>query len=153
MSLLTEVGAVVGLVSGIFLVVDRFMAGQPIVWPARKPEFAPPIRFLRCMNVSKWDILIKKIKVIPNVLSVAPDDSDEAIANAHYLNLPFEALIPAGETKDFPLAIRDGDDRLCPFLIIVSWRSARSTGLPKVPVFVFSSLRSLRAIDQAKLSR
>jgi hypothetical protein len=153
MSLLTEVGAVVGLVSGIFLVVDRFMAGQPAVWPARKPGLAPPIRFLRCMNVSKWDILIKKIKVVPNVLSVARNDSAEAITDAHYLNLPFEALIPAGETMDFPLGIRGGDDGSSPFLIIVSWRSARSTGLPKVPVFVFSSLRALRAIDQAKLSR
>jgi hypothetical protein len=153
MGLLTEVGAVVGLVSGIFLVVDRFMAGQPIVWPARKPEFAPPIRFLRCMNVSKWDIFIKKIKVIPNVLFVARDDSPEAIADSHYLNLPFETLIPAGETVDFPLGIRGGDDRSSWFLIIVSWRSARSTGLPKVPVLVFSSLRSLRAIDQAKLPR
>ena len=152
MSLLTEVGAVVGLVSGIFLVVDRFMAGQPIIWPARKPGLAPPIRFLRCMNVSKWDILINKIKVIPNVLSIARDDSPEAIADADHLNLPFESLIPAGETMDFPLGIRGGDDRSSPFLIIVSWRSARSTGLPKVPVFVFSSLRALRAIDQAKLS-
>jgi hypothetical protein len=154
MSLITEVGAVAGLVSLIFLVWDRLMAGQPLVWPARKPEFrAGPIRFLRCMNVSEWDILIKKIKVIPNVLSIAPDDSAEAITDAHYLNLPFEALIPAGETMDFPLGIRDGDDGSRPFLIIVSWRSVRSTGLPKVPVFVFSSLRALRAIDQAKLSR
>jgi hypothetical protein len=105
------------------------------------------------MNVSKWDILIKKIKVIPNVLSVARDDSAEAITDAHYLNIPFVALIPASETKDFPLGIRGGDESSSPFLIIVSWRSARSTGLPKVPVFVFSSLRSLRAITQAKLSR
>jgi hypothetical protein len=101
----------------------------------------------------KVDILIKKIKVVPNVLSVARNDSAEAITDAHYLNLPFEALIPAGETMDFPLGIRGGDDGSRPFLIIVSWRSARSTGLPKVPVFVFSSLRALRAIDQAKLSR
>lgn len=111
-------------------------------------------------EVSKWDILIKKIKVIPNVLSIARDDSFEGITDAHYLNLPFQALIPAGETRNFPLGIR-GDDGWrkwlawvgSPFVIIVSWRSARSTGLPKVPVFVFSSLRSLRAIDPAKLPR
>jgi hypothetical protein len=137
MSLLTQIGSISALASAIFLVWDRFMAGQPLVWPARKPEFrAESIRFLRCMNVSKWDILIKKIKVIPNVLSVARDDSAEGITDAHYLNLPFQTLIPAGETIDFPLGIRRGDDDSSPFLIIVSWRSARSTGLPKVPVFV-----------------
>jgi hypothetical protein len=131
MRLLTQVGAVAGLVSLTFLVWDRLMAGQPLVWPARKPRLAPPIRFLRCMNVSKWDILIKKINVIPNVLAIARDDSAEAITDARYLNLPFEALIPPGETRDFPLGIRGGDDSSSPFLIIVSWRSARSTGLPK----------------------
>ena len=146
------------------------MAGQPTVWTARKPEFqAEPIRFLRCMNVSKWDIVIKKIKVIPNVLSIARDDSLEGITDAHYLNLPFQALIPAGETMDFPLGIRSGEDDSSkaqptkaqstiekwgsPCLIIVSWRSARSILLPKVPVVVPASVRWLRAIDQAKLSR
>jgi hypothetical protein len=153
MRLLTQVGAVAGLVSLVFLVWDRLMAGQPLVWPARKKEFAPPIRYLRCMNVSKWDILITKIKVIPNVLSIARDESGEAIAEAHFLNLPFQAVIPAGETVDFSLGIRGGEDSSSPFLIIVSWRSARSTSVPKMPVFVLSSVRALRTMDQAKLSR
>jgi len=150
MSRLTEVGAIAGLASAIFLVWDRCMAGQPVVWPVRKPEFREEsIRFLRCMNVSKWDILIKKIKVIPNVLSISRDDSAEAIADAAFLNLPFQALIPAGESKDFPLGIRNGEPS-SPFLIVVSWRSTRSTALLKVPVFMFSSVRALRGLDRAQ---
>jgi hypothetical protein len=150
-NLLTEVGSVVGLASGIFLVWDRFMAGQPLVWPARRPKHAAPIRYLRCVNVSKWDILIKKITVIPNVLSVASDDSAEAILDADH-GISFRALIAAGATRDFPLGIRGGDDSpgaRC--VIIVSWRSARSTGLFKVPVIVFSSVQTIRAMDRLPL--
>jgi hypothetical protein len=147
MDLLTKIGSLSGLASGIFLVWDRFMAGQPLVWPARQPNLASHIRFLRCTNVSKWDILIRKIKVVPDdVLIISRDDSEDAVVGAYKRNDPFEALIPAGETRDFPLGIRGGDEVSSPFVIIVSWRSARSTGLPKVPVFVFSSLRALRAM-------
>jgi hypothetical protein len=103
------------------------------------------------MNVSKWDILIKKIKVIPNVLSISRDDSAEAIADAALLNRPFQALIPAGESRDFSLGIRRGEISR-PFLIVVSWRSTRSTALLKVPVFMFSSVRALRELDRAQLS-
>jgi hypothetical protein len=156
---LTQIGSIAGLASAIFLVWDRFMAGQPIVWLTRKPHLAPPIRFLRCMNVSKWDILIRKIKVFPNVVFVAPDDTAETVTDAHDLNLPFQALIPAGETIDFTLGERAEAGRFArwigksSFLIIVSWRSTRSPCLPKAAVFHPSSLRTLRAIDQAKLSR
>ena len=151
MSLLTQVGSVAGLASAIFLVWDRCMAGQPVVWPVRNPKFRDEsIRFLRCMNVSKWDILIKKIKVIPNVLSISRDDSAEAIADAALLNRPFQALIPAGESRDFSLGIRGGEISSS-FLIIVSWRSTRSTALLKVPVFMFSSVRALRELDRAQL--
>jgi hypothetical protein len=127
------------------------MTGQPIIWPVRKPEFRDEsIRFLRCINVSKWDILIKKIKVFPNVLSIARDSSAEAIVDADLLNLPFQALIPAGESRDFSLGIRNAEPS-SPFLIIVSWRSTRSTALLKVPVFMFSSVRALRQLDQAQM--
>jgi hypothetical protein len=144
---LTQIGSILALVSALASVIFVvFISGQPHVEPAGKPRLAPPIRFLRCKNVSKSDILIKKIKVIPNVLSIARDDSPERIFDAHDLNLPLQALIPAGETMYFPLGIRGGDDRSSWFLIIVSWRSARSPGLPKVPVFHPSSLRTLRAI-------
>jgi len=151
-SLLTQVGSVAGLASAIFLVWDRFMAGQPIVWPARKPKSAPPIRFLRCMNASKWDIIIRKIKVIPNVLSIACDDSAEAIYDAER-NVGFEPfLLPAGATYDFPLGVRDENDgsKVRPFVLIVSWRSTRSTCLPKVAVFMFSSIRAILSLDRRR---
>ena len=152
MSLLTQVGSVAGLASAIFLVWDRFMAGQPIVWPARKPLHAAPIRYLRCMNASKWDIIIRKIKVFPNVLYIARNNSPEAIYDAER-NVGFEPfLLPAGATYDFPLSIRGSDDgsQMRPFVLIISWRSARSTCLPKVAVFMFSSIRAILSLDRRR---
>jgi hypothetical protein len=154
-SLLTQVGSVAGLASAIFLVWDRFIAGQPIVWPARKPKTTQSIRFLRCMNASKWDIIIRKIKVFPKVLDIARDDSADAIYDASE-GVPFEPfLLPAGATYDFPLAIRDGGDgsQMRPFVLIVSWRSTRSTCLPKVAVFMFSSVRAILSLDRQKAWR
>jgi hypothetical protein len=149
MNLLRDIGSIAGLASAIFLVWDRFMAGQPLVWPTRRPQLGA-LFILRCINVSRWDIVIRKIKVIPNVLFIARDESVEGISNAADLNAPLEARIPAGETRDFPLGLRVSDDTSSPFVIVVSWRSARSTGIPTVPVFVFSSVRALRAIDRVE---
>src|SRR5262245_53127910 len=145
MDLLTKIGSISGLVSLIFLVWDRFMTGQPLVWPARRPLF-DALHILRCMNVSKWDILITSIKLIDyeNIVKklkrsaiIARYDSIDGVADAADHDASLQALLPAGETREFPMGTRGGDSPSEQwFLIIVSWRSARSTGLPKLPVFV-----------------
>jgi len=139
-----------GLLSDIFLVWHRFLAARPVVSIAVESKSH---RYLRCKNVTKCDIMIKRIRTIPKTVFVAHDYSLIAITD-NLIGVPFTALIPPDATYDFPLIVRRGEllDDNAPrsrFIIIVSWRSTRSTWLPRWPVFIWSSVQTLHALDKA----
>jgi hypothetical protein len=127
----------------------RFLAARPVVSIAVDSKSH---RYLRCENVTKCDIMIKRIRTIPKTIFVAGDHSLIAFTDG-LLGVPFTALIPPDATYDFPLIVRRGDllDDNAPrsrFMIIVSWRSTRSTWLPRWPVFIWSSMQRLHALDK-----
>jgi hypothetical protein len=129
---------------------DRFLAARPVVSIAVESKSD---RYLRCKNVTKCDITIKRIRTIPKTVFVARDYSVIAITDG-LIGVPFTALIPPDATYDFPLIVRRGEllDDNAPrsrFIIIVSWRSTRSTWLPRWPVFIWSSMQTLHARDKA----
>ena len=97
--------------------------------------------------------MIKRIRTIPKTVFVAGDHSLIAITDG-LIGVPFTALLPPDATYDFPLIVRRGEllDDNAPrsrFIIIVSWRSIRSTWLPRWPVFIWSSMQTLHALDKA----
>jgi hypothetical protein len=123
-----------GLLSSIFLFWDRFLAARPVVSIAVESKSH---RYLRCKNATKYDIMIKRIRTIPKTVFVAREYSIIAITDG--------LLIPPDAAYDFPLIVRRGEllDDNAPrsrFMIIVSWRSSRSTWLPRWPVFIWSSM-------------
>src|SRR5215472_13840068 len=70
--------------------------------------------------------------------------------NCHYRWLDWHSIYrpDASRTYDFPLIVRRGEllDDNAPrsrFMIIVSWRSTRSTWLLRWPVFIWSSMQAL----------
>jgi hypothetical protein len=135
-----------GLLSDIFLVWKRFLAARPVVSIAVESKSDC---YLRCKNVTECDILIKRIRTIPKTVVVARDYSLIAITDG-LIGVPFTALIPSNATYDFPLIVRHGEllDDNAPrsrFMIIISWRSTRSTWLLRWPVFIWSSMQALHA--------
>jgi hypothetical protein len=134
------------LLSDSFLVWKRFLAARPVVSIAIKSKSDC---YLRCKNVTECDILIKRIRTIPKTVVVARDHSLIGITDG-LIGVPFTALIPSNATYDFPLIVRRGEllNDNAPrsrFLIIISWRSAHSTWLPRWPVFIWSSMQALHA--------
>src|SRR5262245_8190609 len=124
---------------------DRFFAARPVVSIAVESKSH---RFLRCKNVTKCDIMIKRIRSIPKTVVVARDFSLIAITDG-LIGIPFTALMPPDATYDFPLIVRRGQllDDNAPrsrFMIIVSWRSARSIWMPRWPVFIWCSVQTLQ---------
>jgi hypothetical protein len=129
---------------------DRFHAARPVVSVAVEPKSH---YYLRCKNVTKCDIMIKRIRTIPKTVFVARNHSLIAITDG-LIGVPFTALIPPNATYDFPLIVRRGEllDDDAPrsrFMIIVSWCSTRSTWLPRWPFFIWSSMQTLHALDKA----
>jgi hypothetical protein len=124
---------------------DRFLAARPVVSIAVESKSH---RYLRCKNVTKCDIMIKRIRSIPKTVVVARDPSLIAITNG-LIGVPFTVLMPPDATYDFPLIVRRGEllDDNTPrsrFMIIVSWRSARSIWMPRWPVFIWCSVQTLQ---------
>jgi len=129
---------------------DRFLAARPVVSIAVDSKSH---RYLRCKNVTKCDIMIKRIRTIPKTVFVAGDHSLIAITDG-LIGVPFTALIPPDGTYDFPLIVRrdellDDNAPRSRFMIIVSWRSTRSAWLPRWPAFIWSSMQTLNRLDKA----
>jgi hypothetical protein len=148
----TEIGAFIGSATGLFVLLDRTVLGRPLVsWVRRGSQ----MRDLQCLNTSKSNIIIRRVRIRPaNRVRVLRDTSVRgAIGSA--ADEPFNVLIEPGKTGEFPVALQDSslsDDGAprAPFVIVMSWRRTASMWFPQVPVFVFSSARTLRAIDKAK---
>jgi hypothetical protein len=147
----TEIGALIGTITGMFTVLDHFAFGRPVT-SIRKSEKHG--RDLCCINVSKYDLLITKIWARPRWVSVTYGTSLDAHIDAA-MEEQFPISMAAGEERRLPLLIRRGElleerTDLAPFIIIVSWRKTRSVWLPQFPVCIFSSARALRQLRAAK---
>src|SRR5262249_6840356 len=137
-----------GLLSNIFPVWDRFLAGRPFVSIVVESKSH---RYLRCKNVTKCDIMIKRIRTIPKTVFVVRDYSLIAVTDG-LTGVPFTALIPPDANYDFPVIVKRGEllDDNAPrsrFMIIISWCSSRSTWLPRWPVFIWSSVQTLHPLE------
>jgi hypothetical protein len=152
---LTEFGALIGFLTGVFTLVDRLLVGRPMTM-IRRNHLAG--RDLECINTSKQDIIITHICTSSRYVLVARGDDVASVGDAR-VRRPFTIILPAGEQAKLPIMVTDGAlvekdaTNFEPFVIVVSWRKTRSMWLPQVPAFIFSSIRALRRIDAAKSAR
>jgi hypothetical protein len=149
---LTEIGALVGFITGVFTVWDRFAVGRPMIL-IEKTNYK--MRDLKCVNLSKEDVILTRIRVLSKHVLVSAGESPQQMAEG-LLRTPFMTIIPAGGQATFPIVVKDGalmDDDcrdVVPFIIVVSWRKTRAMWLPQPPKFLFSSVRALRRLNRAK---
>jgi hypothetical protein len=148
---LTEIGSWVGLATGIFTVIDRFFIGR-LTASIGKAGFDR--RDLECFNTSRNDVIITRVRTSTRRILIAPDHSVRGIIEGA-AQVRFTKILKKDQQVDFPIIARDGvlekDSKVVlPFVIIISWRKTRSMWLPQFPVFIFSSAKALRRLDQAK---
>jgi hypothetical protein len=147
--------SMVGLATGIFTVVDRFLSGRPITMIRRTGWNT---RDLQCANTSKQDIIITHIRTSSRYIVVASGEDHRSIGKA-IVKSPFSMIIPTGAQADFPIMVTNGAllekdaVKINPFIVMVCWRKTRSMWLPQVPTFTFLSVRALRRLDAAKSVR
>jgi hypothetical protein len=146
----TEIGALVGFITGVFTVVDRFLVGRPTTMIQKAGVHQ---RDLYCANTSKQDIIITRIRTSSKYIVVSPHDVAEA-----GVKTPFTTIVPAGARVDFPIVVdfalvAKEATKFMPFVVMVSWRKTRSMWLPQVPALIFSSIRALRRLNNAKSVR
>ena len=62
---LTEIGALVGFITGVFTVWDRFAVGRPMIL-IEKTNYK--MRDLKCVNLSKEDVILTRIRVLSQLI-------------------------------------------------------------------------------------
>ena len=107
--LITKIGAIVGLATGIFTVWDRLFRARPIAYVHIRGPKGTPYRYVRIANTDKADIQVTDVKCWPRVFAAAKDHSIRSIAEAAIGRAPL-ALIAPGEDWDFTLIIPSGID-------------------------------------------
>jgi hypothetical protein len=145
---LEQFGALVGLATGIFILIARLLLGRPVVTITPSTH----ARDLRFQNLSKHAIVLLSIHCWPRWVWIARDDTPEGIAAAA-VHQPFSIVLQPWEILNFPIVIQRGgllDPKKSkawgPFVIWVRWRKTSSVWLPQAPKIIFSSARTLRRL-------
>jgi hypothetical protein len=140
------VGSLVGLLTGMFVVFDRFVRNQPIV-DVRPVHNAPQLELV-ITNVSNRSIVIRGIECQPDALAAAYGDNIDATVRAA-AGLPARALMAPQEKKVFIVITRptwDGLPTDMPVSIVVRWSFTGSTWLPQIPIRWRSSVEAVNEL-------
>jgi len=138
----TRVGAIVGFITGIFILWDRVLRARPITYVLVKGSKGNVFRYIRVRNVDTADIQVIRIKCWPKFFRVNPSHKGDNIAldDAEEAEIwkAFIAVIAYGEERDFPFGIRalQGWLNKIPFMtFFVFWRRSSSPLLPQLPFY------------------
>ena len=85
---LTEIGALVGFITGVFTVWDRFAVGRPMIL-IEKTNYK--MRDLKCVNLSKEDVVLTRIRVLSKHVLVSAGESPQQMAEG-LLRTPLSSL-------------------------------------------------------------
>jgi hypothetical protein len=146
----TEIGALIGALTGLFTVLDRLAFGRPLFSITTTRTFSID---LVCHNPSRHHIVITGTWTWPNVIAVAREESVRGMVAAA-VGQRFVAVIPPEAVASLPIVVRErallDSAPLGPFIIVMSWRKTRSIWLPQIPAVTFSSATALRILKASK---
>ena len=116
-------GSIVGLMTGVFVLFDRWIRGRPLAWIGRSRVRGHLSLYVR--NIAPIDILITRISVSDS-FKIAKDDTIRGIASA-MSSEDFTEVIAPEEVREFPLLrYPEGQDEKR-IHVKISWRKSDST--------------------------
>jgi hypothetical protein len=62
------IGAIVGLVTGIFTAWDRWARGRPLAWVTAKKLGVNPYKYIRIKNPGPADVFIRGVRAYTSVV-------------------------------------------------------------------------------------
>jgi hypothetical protein len=153
--LLTWLGSMAGLLSGAFLLYDRFAKGRPIASLTVKDDQGPrDLVCIRVTNIGDYDIAVIDASVSPKIYFLTEDMEARTLIEGALGHRPSFMLKPRQE-KELRIAPHfkdavplEAQDKNVTFRI--SWRRCNMTWLPQVPVCVRTSTPTIRKYVQAK---
>jgi hypothetical protein len=145
-------GSIVGLLTGGFIVYDRFLRFRPVIW--LRPMTFRRIE-LHVRNLADEDLLVEEIGVRPPSVTVAvgSEVGDTVRAAA---GQPFSIIIPAKADMGFPIVTRPEFDTLpdeTRLSFKLRWSLASSRWIWQKPVVLRVSRGQFRRLNDATPAR
>jgi hypothetical protein len=154
--IVTKIGAIVGLATGIFTVWDRLFRARAIAYVRVQGPKGSPRRDLRITNTNKADIQVTDVKCWSwprRVFAAAKDTSVRGITKAALGHAPLAVIAP-GETWDFPLIIRstanyDALPKRQLLVFAIYWTRSSSPWFPQPPKWIVLSVGDFRRLEES----
>jgi hypothetical protein len=133
----TEIGAMVGFVTGIFTLWDRCLRGRPVAWltVTIRTGGTPADPGIRIKNPGPTDLFIQGVRPHPaGIYGVAKDHSIRAKMTA--VDADLNLLLSPGQEHEFAILDRRPAQKNVSQRVRFSiyWRKTSSTWLPQFPV-------------------
>lgn len=135
--------AIVGLLTGIFTLLEKIVQRRPQGGLARSTERKQGF-VVKIKNSDDQDIAITRVSVLPRIYGVS---------NSWEFDRPiWAAVIRPGDEVELPLRTRgrelDNDDRRG--LIVIRWKRTSSMWFPRIPLFLWFKTNQLKKLRVAE---
>jgi hypothetical protein len=136
---LVALGSIVGLITGIYTLVEKVLKQRPSAWTTRANARHDNM-LVRVRNRADQDIALVGYRVRPPIYMISNSEHLDSIWDASSEDQSYRLIRPEG-VADLPLIPRfkdgramDNDDRR--FWIFVFWRRTGSMWLPRIPLLL-----------------
>jgi hypothetical protein len=149
----TFVGALVGYLTGIFTLWDRYAKGRPIACLASGPDNV----LLRISNPGDYSIFILSAKITPKVFFLSRGPDIRTIIEDQLSGITYWPIEPKGIAEFVIADLFEGGRKLSltdqRVSFSVGWRRGSTTWLPQMPVAVRTDTSTVNKIRDAIIER
>jgi hypothetical protein len=136
--------AIVGLLTGVFTLLEKLVRRRPQGWLARSTERKQGF-VVKIKNPDDQEIAITRVLVLPGVYDVSNSlKFDQRI---------WAAMVRPGDEVELPLRTRDSreldSDR--GGLIVIRWKKTSSMWCPRIPLFLWFKANQLVKLKGAEV--
>jgi hypothetical protein len=146
LAVFTIIGALVGFLTGIFTLWDRYARGRPIACLA----FGPNDVLLRLSNPGDYSIFILSAKIIPKVFFLSSGPDIRTIIEDQLSGITYWPIEPKGIAEFVIADLFEGGRKLSltdqRVSFSVGWRRGSTTWLPQIPVTVRTKTSTVNKI-------
>jgi hypothetical protein len=151
---LIALGSIVGLLTGIYTLWERFIKQRPNVWLSQGSHRGELV--LRVKNPGDQDIALIGFSVTPRVYAVANSAHFDSLVDAILDDSSFR-LVRAGQEAELPLKTmqEDGkelDSEVRHVFVRLFWRRTGSMWCPRVPLWLAVSTLDVLRLKVAEVN-
>jgi hypothetical protein len=149
------VGSIVGLVTGLFVFIDRVLKGRPVASLTISEDAGRKLVCIRVTNISPYDVAIIDMEVKPPVYFLTESLGVRKLIEGVVGYRPSFMLKP-GKEKELILAPNFQGNVAIEALaaqrvtVWISWRRGNTTWLPQVPLWVATDTTTIRQFGLEK---